>query len=85
MDEQLASVIWDELKRYINTVDRSEAAESLVSILIDNDVDAEDIKSAFATDKDIKNALTHYINNDEEEVEEYEDDCDEDELDDWED
>ena len=68
MDEQLASVIWDELKRYINTVDRSEAAESLVSILIDNDASAEDIRSAFAGDKDIKNAIVQYLNNEEEEV-----------------
>ena len=77
MDEQLASVIWDELKRYINTVDRAEAAESLVSILIDNDADAEDIKSAFAGDKDIKNAVAQYLNDQEEEYEE-EDDYDED-------
>ena len=80
MDENLASTIWDELKRYINTVDRAEAAESLVSILIDNDADADDIKSAFAGDKDIKNALAQYINNDEEEYEEeYEDEEDYDE------
>ena len=77
MDEQLASVIWDELKRYINTVDRAEAAEALVSILIDNDADAEDIKSAFAGDKDIKNAVAQYLNDEEEEYEE-EDDLDED-------
>ena len=79
MDEQLASVIWDELKRYINTVDRAEAAESLVSILIDNDADAEDIRSAFAGDKDIKNAISQYLNNDEEEEVE-EEDYDEDEY-----
>ena len=77
MDEQLASVIWDELKRYINTVDRAEAAEALVSILIDNDADAEDIKSAFVGDKDIKNAVAQYLNDEEEEYEE-EDDLDED-------
>jgi hypothetical protein len=77
MDEQLASVIWDELKRYINTVDRSEAAESLVSILIDNDASAEDIRSAFAGDKDIKNAIVQYLNDEEEEVEEEEYDEDE--------
>ena len=79
MDEQLASVIWDELKRYINTVDRAEAAESLVSILIDNDADADDIKSAFAGDKDIKNAVAQYLNDQEEEYEE-EDEYDEDEY-----
>ena len=84
MDEQLASVIWDELKRYINTVDRAEAAESIVSILVDNDFDADDIKAAFAGDKDIKNALSHYLNNDEEEYEDEEEPEYED-SDDWED
>lgn len=72
MDEQLASVIWDELKRYINTVDRADAADSLVSILIDNDVAAEDIRDAFAGDKEIKHALANYINN--EDKEEYDED-----------
>ena len=70
MDEHLASVIWDELKRYINTVDRSEAAENLVSILVDNDCDPENIKDAFKGDKDIKNAVGNYLNNEEEEPEE---------------
>jgi hypothetical protein len=77
MNEQLASVIWDELKRYINTVDRADAAESLVSILIDNDADAEDIRTAFAGDKDIKTALTNYINDDTEEIEDEDEDEDE--------
>jgi hypothetical protein len=74
--EQLASVIWDELKRYINVVDRAEAAENLVSVLVDNDCDPEEIKSAFAGDNQIKNALSVYINRDDEEYidEEYEED-----------
>lgn len=84
MDEQLASVIWDELKRYINTVDRADAAESIVSILVDNDFDADDIKTAFAGDKDIKNALSQYLNNDEEEYEE-EEEPDYEDNDNWED
>ena len=83
MDEQLASVIWDELKRYINTVDRADAAESIVSILDDNDFDADDIKTAFAGDKDIKNALSQYLNNDEEEYEE-EEEPDYEDSEDWE-
>ncbi len=70
MDEQLASTIWDELKRYINTVDRGEAAENLVSILIDNDCDPEDIKDAFKGDGDIKRALSSYLDKFEEEEEE---------------
>lgn len=81
MDENLASVIWDELKRYINIVDRREAAENLVSVLVDNDCDPEDIKTAFSGDKDIKHALTDYLNNQEEE-EEPEEDYEEDDFDD---
>lgn len=64
MTEQLASEIWGELKRYINTVDRSEAAETVVQILMDNDCDAEDIREAFKGDRDIKTALTSYLDND---------------------
>ena len=80
---ELAAVIWEELKRYINTVDRAEAAEAMVSILVDNDGDPEDIKQAFGTDKDIKNALTQYLNDDEEEYDEEE--YDEEDEADWED
>lgn len=74
--EQLASVIWDELKRYINVVDRAEAAENLVSVLVDNDCDPEEIKTAFAGDLQIKNALSVYINRDDEEYHEEDEDED---------
>lgn len=79
MYSDIASEIWGELKRYVNTVDRAEAADMLVSLLIDHDEDAEDIRDAFKGDADIKRALASYINNDqEEEVEEDEEDYDED-------
>jgi len=74
--EQIASAIWDELKRYINVVDRAEAAENLVSVLVDNDCNPEEIKSAFAGDIQIKNALSVYINADEEEYVDEEDEED---------
>jgi hypothetical protein len=74
----VASEMWSELKRYMNTVDRNEAAETVVSILIDNDCDVDDIKDTFKGDSDIKRALTAYLDNDksyvdEEDVEEEED------------
>jgi hypothetical protein len=72
MSVELASEIWSEIKRYVNSVDRNEAAETLVSVLIDNDVSAEEIKSAFKGDSDIKRALADYLK--EEELEEEEDD-----------
>lgn len=76
--EQLASAIWNELRRYISAVDKSEAAEILVSILIDNDSDVDSIKSAFKGDSDIKQALALYLDQNTAE-EEDEEDYDEDE------
>jgi hypothetical protein len=89
MNEAVAvtSELWSELKRYVNTVDRNEAAETIVAILIDNDCDVDDIKNAFKGDSDIKRALAVYLDNDksyedeDEEAEEEEEDYQED---DWE-
>ena len=64
MSEQVAAEIWGELKRYVNTVDRAEAAETVVQILLDNDSDVDDIRDAFKGDSDIKRALTAYLDND---------------------
>ena len=66
MSVELSKEIWDELKRYVNVVDRSEAAETLVSVLIDNDIDADDIKSVFKSDSEVKKALTSYLKDHEE-------------------
>ena len=86
MTEIVASEIWSELKRYVNTVDRAEAAETIVSILIDHDSDIEDIRDAFKSDSDIKRALTVYLDNDKDYTEDEEEiDEDEDTEHDWED
>jgi hypothetical protein len=77
MSTELAKEIWDELRRYVNTVDRNEAAETLVSVLIDNDADADEIKSVFKSDSEVKRALTHYLKDHEEDDDEEEDDEDE--------
>ena len=74
MSVDLAREIWNELKRYVNTVDRDEAAETLVAVLIDNDVDADDIKSTFKSEADIKRALTSYLKDHPDEEDEEEDD-----------
>lgn len=78
MSVDLASEIWNECKRYINTVDRDEAAENIVSILIDNDFSPEEIKSSFKGDSNIKKALVEY-SQDSNDDEEYDEDEDEDE------
>ncbi len=87
MSESVAAEIWGELKRFVNTVDRAEAAETVIQILMDNDSDVEDIRDAFKGDTDIKRALTSYLDNDkdyEEEDEEESEDDDYDEDEDWE-
>jgi len=82
MSIEVAAELWGELKRYVNTVDRDEAAEAVVSVLVDNDHDADEIRTAFKGDSDIKKALATYLgNNDEEEEIDEEDDYE----DNWED
>jgi hypothetical protein len=83
MSIEVAAELWGELKRYVNTVDRDEAAESVVSILIDNDHDADEIRAAFKNDSDIKRALAAYIGNNDVE-EDVDEDVDEDDNYDWE-
>jgi len=74
MSVELSKEIWDELKRYVNTVDRADAAETLVSVLIDNDANADEIKSTFKTDSEVKKALAHYLKDHEDEEDDEEDD-----------
>ena len=78
MSVELSKEIWNEIKRYVNTVDRNEAAETLVSVLIDNDVAADEIKETFKSDGDVKRALAHYLKDleDDDEEEDQDDDGD---------
>jgi hypothetical protein len=82
MSVELSKEIWNELKRYVNTVDRDEAAETLVSVLIDNDADADEIKTVFKSDTEVKRALAHYLKDHEDEIDD-EDDEDDDEDEDY--
>lgn len=80
----LASDIWTELKRFIGSVDRAEAAEVLVNVMIDSDHSPEEIKAAFKSDADIKRALVPYFEDesevvDDDEEEDYDDYDEEDE------
>lgn len=84
MSETIASEIWGELKRFVNTVDRAEAAETVIQILMDNDSDVDDIRDAFKGDSDIKRALTAYLDDDKDYVEE-EDEEDQEDFEDFED
>jgi hypothetical protein len=68
----------------VNPQDRDEAAEILVSVLIDNDCNADDIKSTFKSDSDVKRALTSYLKDHADEDED-DDDLHDDEDNDYED
>ena len=86
MSVELSREIWDEIKRYVNTVDRSEAAETLISVLIDNDVAADEIRDTFKGDSEVRRALTSYLKDHADEDEDDDEDSDdhEDTYDDYE-
>ena len=79
MSVELSKEIWDELKRYVNTVDRNEAAETLVSVLIDNDASADEIRNTFKGDTEVKHALSSYLKDHADDKDEDEDGENEDE------
>ena len=79
MSVDVAYDLWTEFRRFMTTPDRVEAADSLVAVLIDNDYDAEQIRSAFKDDRDVRQALQSYLDDTEEDTddeteEDYEDD-----------
>ena len=81
MSAELAKEIWTELRRYVNTVCRDQAAETLVSVLIDNDGDADEIKNTFKSDSEVKRALTSYLKDHEDEEDDEEEDYKDDDED----
>jgi hypothetical protein len=72
---------WETLRSFIDPNDRTEAADALVNMLIENGNDADDIRSEF-NDRDIKTALTAYLKD---HPEDEEDDWDDEEEDDYDD
>jgi hypothetical protein len=80
MNLDFVAEVWDALRSHIDFNDRSEAADSLVNLLIDNNYEAEDIKDAFSGEKEVLTALKEYMaqQDTEESYEDYdEDDTDE--------
>ena len=81
MHSAVAADLWEELRRFVGGADRAEAAEILVSVLINNDEDPEDIRTAFKGDVDIRAALEGYLRDtgddvDDEELDAYLEDID---------
>jgi hypothetical protein len=75
MHSQVTAELWGELRRFVGGADRAEAAEIVVSVLINNDEDPEDIRRAFKGDSDVRQALQEYLDSDS--VDSDEDDADE--------
>ena len=73
--------IWDALRTHIDFNDRSDAADTLINLLIDNNYETDDIKDAFKGDKEMLKALKGYAEQHDEIDEDYEEE-DEDQ-DDW--
>jgi hypothetical protein len=80
MNLNFVNEVWDVLRSHIDFNDRTDAADSLVNLLIDNNYEAEDIKDAFKGDKEMLTALKENLahQDTEESYEDYdEDDADE--------
>ena len=61
MAVELAQQIWQELRRHIPAVDVSEAADSMITVLIDNDYTAQEIYQGFKGDDDVRQSLETYM------------------------
>jgi hypothetical protein len=83
MSLNFVAEVWDALRTHIDFNDRSEAADSLVNLLIDNNYEAEDIKDAFKGDKEMLTALKENLalQDTEESYEDYEEDDQDEEWD----
>lgn len=75
--------VWDTLRTHIDFNDRTDAADSLINLLIDNNYEADDIKAAFKGDKEILTALKENLahQDTEESYEDYDEDEDQEEWD----
>lgn len=86
----LAKEIWHELSTFIDDgVDRSEAADALLAILIDNDIEPTEIRESFKNDEWMMDSVANHLkdgempdpddwSDSEEEDEDYYDEIDED-------
>jgi hypothetical protein len=73
MSVDLAAAVWEELKRYVGTLDRTEAADAMVNLLIDSNFDSDEIRNAFKGDAENKKALNAYISDRSDDEEESDD------------
>ena len=82
MKLDLIAECWDVLREHIDMNDRSDAADTLVNWMIDNNFEADEVKESFR-DKDVVKALKGYMEEhfQEEDYEDYEEDEDQEDWD----
>ena len=81
MSLDFVAEVWDALRNHIDFNERKEAADTLVTLLVENNYEADEIKEAFRGEKEILTALKDYAS--EHEVEEEYEEYDEDDDDEW--
>ena len=81
MSLDFVAEVWDALRNHIDFNERKEAADTLVTLLVENNYEADEIKEAFRGEKEILTALKDYASEHEVEEEYEEDDYEEDEWD----
>ena len=79
MSLTIVAEVWSALKHEIDENNLSDAAESLVDVLIQNDYEASDIKAEFRRDSHVMDAVKAYIASQEEEEDDYEEEEEEEE------
>lgn len=82
MSVDLVQAVWEELKRYIGSMDRVEAADALVNLLVDSNFDADEIRDSFRGDPEIKKALQAYLDDHADDSDDGDEDEDYDDYDD---
>ena len=81
MSLDFVAEVWDALRNHIDFNERKEAADTLVTLLVENNYEADEIKEAFRGEKEILTAVKDYASEHEVEEEYEEDDYEEDEWD----
>jgi hypothetical protein len=82
MNLDFIAEVWDALRDHIDLNDRSDAADTLINLLIDNNYEEDDIKDSFK-DKDITKALKYYADEHDDQDDIDEEDSDEHDDDEW--
>lgn len=76
----LANELWQELRRYVPSVDLEDAAETVVNVLVDNGHSAEDIMEAFKNDTLVRHVVADLFGTESESYDDYDDDENDDEY-----